>query len=52
MFILKFVFIREYLISEDYEIRGRVIKLLFEVFGKFLNIVFLLMEGILILNKL
>lgn len=52
MFILKSVFTREHLTSEDHEIRGRVIKLLSEVLGKLPNTVLSPMEGILILKKL
>lgn len=48
MFILKSVFTREHLTSEDHEIRGRVIKLLSEVLGKLPNTVLSSMEGILI----
>lgn len=47
MFILKSVFTREHLTSEDHEIRGRVIKLLSEVLGKLPNTVLSPMEGIL-----
>lgn len=52
MFILKSVFTREHLTSEDHEIRGRVIKLLSEVLGKLPNTVLSPMEGILIFKKL